>query len=138
MKTIWSIVVVLTLLACNNSEQKKELVPQVQQIEIVKAPVLNLKEANILAELPLHCINTEYPNRLSQTLGGDEDLKSPTALHPAFYGCFDWHSSVHGHWSLVKLLKSFPNIDNAEAIKQRLLLNISKENLWEESNQIRC
>ncbi|GAL68556.1 hypothetical protein JCM19301_1954 [Jejuia pallidilutea] len=95
----------------------------------VAAPKLDLEQALKLAELPLHCINIEYPNRLSQTLGSDEDLKSPTTLHPAFYGCFDWHSSVHGHWSLVSLLKSFPNISNAKTIKQRLLNNISKENI---------
>ena len=92
-------------------------------------PKLDLKQANALALLPLHCINTEYPNRLSQTLGGNEDLQSPSTLHPAFYGCFDWHSAVHGHWSLVSLLKQFPDIDNAEELKQQLLANISKENI---------
>lgn len=99
------------------------------EIKQEKIPVLNLEEANRLAQLPLDCINTEYPNRLSQTLGGDEDLKSPNILHPAFYGCFDWHSAVHGHWSLVSLLKQFPDMDNAEAIMQNLLQNISKENI---------
>ena len=77
-------------------------------------------------------MGTEYPNRLGQTLGGDEDLLSPKSLHPAFYGCFDWHSSVHGHWSLVSLLKQYPNIENAESIKINLLSNISKENITAE------
>ncbi|WP_298533713.1 DUF2891 domain-containing protein [uncultured Algibacter sp.] len=94
-----------------------------------ETPKLGIEEAKELAGLPLHCINIEYPNKLSQTLGGDDDLKSPTELHPAFYGCFDWHSSVHGHWSLVSLLKLFPHIENAEIIKQNLLNNISKENI---------
>lgn len=115
---------------CNTSkEEKKEVLDTLSKIEIAEIPVLNLEQANNLAGLPLHCMNTEYPNRLSQTLGGNEDLKSPTELHPAFYGCFDWHSAVHGHWSLVSLLKTFPNIDNAEDIKQKLLNNISKENI---------
>ena len=118
----------IIILGCNNVKEKGEEV-QGEFIETVKTPVLNLNQANKLVQLPLHCINTQYPNRLSQTLGRDEDLKSPTQLHPAFYGCFDWHSSVHGHWSLVNLLKSFPNIDNAEGIKQKLLHNISKENI---------
>ena len=69
---------------------------------------LNLEQANKLAQLPLACINTEYPNKLNQTLGGQKDLQSPEELHPAFYGCFDWHSSVHAHWTLVRLLKQFP------------------------------
>ncbi|WP_445732152.1 DUF2891 domain-containing protein [Mariniflexile sp.] len=118
----------LFIFNCNNSEKQKETehMPEVQK---EKTPVLNLEQANRLAQLPLHCMNIEYPNRLSQTLGGDTDLKSPKTLHPAFYGCFDWHSSVHGHWSLVSLLKQFPDLDHAEAIKQKLLQNISKENI---------
>ena len=90
---------------------------------------LNLEEANKLAKLPLACLNTEYPNKLGQTLGGEDDLKSPRELHPAFYGCFDWHSSVHAHWTLVKLLKHFPRIDNAREIKEKLETSLSKENI---------
>ncbi len=95
-------------------------------------PILNLKQATKLANLPLHCINNEFPNKLSQTLTSEKDLKTPQTLHPAFYGCFDWHSSVHGHWSLVALLKQFPNIQNADDLKKRLLHNISKEKILKE------
>lgn len=126
MKKHFAFLFVLLVFSCNN---KKEQSVQDKPVEIAEIPILNLEQANRLAELPLHCINTEYPNRLGQTLGGDDDLKSPSTLHPAFYGCFDWHSSVHGHWSLVSLLKQFPNIDDAESIKQNLLNNISKENI---------
>lgn len=91
--------------------------------------VLTLSEANKLAELPLACINTEYPNKLGQTLGSKADIAQPNELHPAFYGCFDWHSSVHGHWSLVTLLKQFPDLDKAEAIKNALRANLSAENI---------
>jgi len=90
---------------------------------------LNLKEANKLAELPLACINTEYPNKLGQTLGSEADIKNPQELHPAFYGCFDWHSSVHAHWSLVRLLKEFPKLDKANEIKEALQKSLSKENI---------
>jgi hypothetical protein len=90
---------------------------------------LSLVEANRLAALPLHCIQVEYPNKLNQTLDSDADLKSPEVLHPAFYGCFDWHSSVHGHWMLVSLLRQFPDLENRELIKEKLLENISKENI---------
>ena len=75
-----------------------------QQTTEFDTPKLTLEEANRLSKLPLTCMNTEYPNKLGQTLGSSEDLKTPKILHPAFYGCFDWHSSVHGHWSLVSLL----------------------------------
>jgi len=69
---------------------------------------LTQAEAANLLQLPLACAEVEYPNKLGQTLRGDEDLASPKALHPAFYGCFDWHSAVHGHWSMVRLLRAFP------------------------------
>jgi hypothetical protein len=121
-------ILLISILGCNSKKENKKT-QKTEPIEMAKTPVLNIEQANKLANLPLHCINTEYPNKLSQTLGGNEDLKSPRTLHPAFYGCFDWHSAVHGHWSLVSLLKSFPNMDNAEEIKQKLLNNISKENI---------
>jgi len=101
-------------------------------METVENPKLNLEQAKRLISLPIHCINTEYPNKLGQTIGSDADLQSPKSLHPAFYGCFDWHSSVHGHWSLVSLLKQFPELDKAEKVKQMLLNNISKENIEKE------
>ncbi|MCB0459719.1 MAG: DUF2891 domain-containing protein [Flavobacteriaceae bacterium] len=100
--------------------------------ETVAVPKLTLVEANRLAQLPLHCMDTEYPNKLGQTIGSDADLKAPKELHPAFYGCFDWHSAVHGHWSLVKLLKEFPQLEHADSIKAKLLQNISKENILAE------
>ncbi|MDT0558765.1 DUF2891 domain-containing protein [Ichthyenterobacterium sp. W332] len=112
----------LTIISCN---KEKHIVTRT----LAEVPKLDLTEANRLAKLPLHCMDTEYPNRLGQTLGDSSYLKSPKALHPAFYGCFDWHSAVHGHWSLVSLLKQFPKLDDSENIRTRLLTNISKENI---------
>ncbi|WP_223550402.1 DUF2891 domain-containing protein [Aestuariivivens sp. NBU2969] len=123
------VISLLTIFSCNPIKKEGKSIERTPKIEIAETPVLNLEQANRLAELPLHCINTEYPNKLSQTIGSDTDLLPPRTLHPAFYGCFDWHSAVHGHWSLVSLLKQFPNIDHADAIKQRLLDSISKENI---------
>ena len=94
--------------------------------------ILNLTQAQRLVSLPINCAEVEFPNKLGQTIGGVEDLQSPKELHPAFYGCFDWHSSVHGHWSLVSLLKQFPQLENASEIKKKLLGNISKENIQKE------
>jgi len=117
---------IILFFSCNTTEEKKE------EIKAIEVPVLNLEGASHLSKLPLNCINTEYPNRLGQTLGSDKDLLSPEELHPAFYGCFDWHSAVHGHWSLVSLLKQFPEIENSREIRQKLLQNISKENILTE------
>lgn len=120
----------ILLNSCITSEEKNTLtIDNGHPVAIAPQPQLGLKEANALAELPIHCIQTEYPNKLNQTIGSDVDLQSPEALHPAFYGCFDWHSAVHGHWSLVSLLKQFPDLDKAEQIKTMLLENMSSENI---------
>jgi hypothetical protein len=74
----------------------------------------------------------EYPNKPGQTLGSEEDLGEPHELHPAFYGCFDWHSAVHGHWSLVRLLKTYPDLEKADTIKEKLQENITKKHIQEE------
>ncbi|MDO6758857.1 DUF2891 domain-containing protein [Tamlana sp. 2_MG-2023] len=133
MKNYFLFFLVVIISSCNQSKKKQALKPdELETVAIAEIPKLDLAHANKLAELPMHCINIEYPNRLSQTLGADEDLQTPHVLHPAFYGCFDWHSAVHGHWSLVCLLKSFPNLENADTIKKRLLHNMSKENIQAE------
>lgn len=74
-----------------------------------------------LARLPLHCINSEFPNKTSHTADSITDaVLLPSQLHPSFYGCFDWHSSVHGHWLLVRVLKQFPRIPIRDSIIQML------------------
>ena len=92
-------------------------------------PVYAIEEANRLLALPLHCVETEYPNKLGQTIGGDDDLQPPRVLHPIFYGCFDWHSAVHGYWSMVTLLKQFPELDKAQEVRDILKNNITQENV---------
>ncbi len=94
---------------------------------------LTLEGASHLASLPLKCLQQEYPNKTNHTSAGDSDqLMTPKQLHPAFYGCFDWHSSVHGHWMLVRLLKQFPNLPEAEQIRASLSQNITPENIEQE------
>src|SRR5215475_7375047 len=68
----------------------------------------DLKAAERFANLALACVHKEYPNHISHTLNSDADAAPPQKLTPAFYGCYDWHSSVHGHWLLVRLLRTFP------------------------------
>jgi hypothetical protein len=69
------------------------------------------------AEIALGHVGREFPNKLDQVLTDLADLQSPRALHPIFYGSFDWHSSVHGHWLLARILRRFPNIGPAPAIR---------------------
>lgn len=96
------------------------------------APNYTLTEANKLIALPLHCVETEYPNKLGQTIANANDLKAPQELHPTFYGCFDWHSAVHGYWSMVTLLKKFPKMAESEKVRQLLIANINEENIAQE------
>lgn len=96
------------------------------------AQQLTIERANGLAKLPIKCLQQEYPNKLGQLLNDSTEIANPKTLHPAFYGCFDWHSSVHGHWSLVYLLKHFPNLENRDEIISKLSTNLSKENIAQE------
>src|SRR5215468_8473146 len=76
--------------------------------QMKKSPSLSQKEASHFAALALKCVNRELPNKPEHVINSSADVQSPKVLHPAFYGCYDWHSSVHGHWMLIRLLKTFP------------------------------
>ena len=130
MKTLFLLIAILSIAGCDSSHDGEAI--KSNTVEVSALPRLDLTEANRLAQLPLHCIEIEYPNKLNQVIGGAEDLQSPKELHPAFYGCFDWHSAVHGHWSLVSLLRQFPDLDKAALIKKKLLVRISKKNILAE------
>lgn len=127
---------VLSFFACkdNKKNTSENTAPNKTPSEVVflEPQKLNLKSAAQLVELPLSCIEKEYPNKLGQVIGSETDLLSPSSLHPTFYGCFDWHSAVHGHWCLVSLLKQFPELENATKIKNKLLERISEENIKNE------
>jgi hypothetical protein len=73
--------------------------------------------ADQFARIALGHVGREYPNKLDQVLAGPADLQSPGAMHPIFYGSFDWHSSVHSHWLLARILRRFPGIDAAHDIR---------------------
>ncbi|HEX5653656.1 MAG TPA: DUF2891 domain-containing protein [Chitinophagaceae bacterium] len=95
---------------------------------------LTLKGASHLASLPLKCIRQEWPNKTSHVSNTESDhTMLPSQLHPAFFGCFDWHSSVHGHWMLVKLLKTFPDLPEADSIRKILQQSINPENIEKET-----
>ena len=114
------------ILSSCNEKQSAELNEQ----NITSSSIeLTLDEANRLVKLPMACIQTPLPYKSGIVLADSSDLVMPELHHPAFYGCFDWHSAVHGHWSLVYLLKNFPELENAEEIRIMLEENITVDNI---------
>lgn len=121
--------ITLGFYACNETKVNSEPLKEVKKIDPIQ---LDIKAANNLIALPLACVLQEYPNKLGQVLGDKNDLRSPADLHPSFYGCFDWHSAVHGHWSLVKLLKDFPNVDGNKEARTKLQSTLTETNILRE------
>src|SRR6202166_5262260 len=78
------------------------------------------------AGLALKCLHVEYPNHISHTLDGDADARPPHALNPAFYGCYDWHSDVHGHWLLVRLVRLIPDAPFAPMARSELAFSLPR------------
>ena len=82
-----------------------------------RQPVLDAKTASCFARIALGHVTREYPNRLDHVLAGPADLESPRALHPVFFGSFDWHSCVHGYWLLATLCRLYPELPESPAIR---------------------
>jgi hypothetical protein len=82
----------------------------------------------------LKAIATEYPNKPGDVLNSKEDVKNPRTVHPAFYGSFDWHSSVHGHWMLVRLLRTFADLPEKQEIRKLLGEHLTAKNLQVETD----
>jgi hypothetical protein len=94
---------------------------------------LTQEHASRFAKLALKGIRKEYPNKPDHVMNDAADVLSPKALHPAFYGCLDWHSSVHGHWMLVRLLRLFPDLPEAKEIRTVLAEHLTEKNLKAET-----
>ena len=95
---------------------------------------LSQDQASAFARLALKGIQHEYPNKPDHVLNAAADAKGPRALHPAFYGCFDWHSSVHGHWMLVRLLRLFPELPERGQARAVLAEHLTAKNLQAEAD----
>jgi hypothetical protein len=93
--------------------------------------------ATYFAKLSLECTNKPYPHDYRERLQKAEDLKAPDKMWPSFYGCFDWHSGVHNHWALVKLLKKYPKIPEAKAIREKLEKSFNADNIKVEAEYLR-
>jgi hypothetical protein len=81
--------------------------------------------AERFARLALACVGKEYPNKISHVLNGDEDVKPPRELTPAFFGCYDWHSAVHGHWLLARLARTLPDAPFAAEARAALARSLT-------------
>jgi hypothetical protein len=81
------------------------------------------------AKLALACVHQEYPNKIGHVMQSDDDVGPPRELTPAFYGCFDWHSSIHGHWLLARLAKMYPEAEFADAARAALAKSLTAEKM---------
>jgi hypothetical protein len=100
-------------------------------------PALDEAAAARFAQLALDCVHREYPNKIAHVLLSDADARPPRELTPAFYGCYDWHSSVHGHWLLVRLVKQFPQAAFAPTARAALAQSLTPVNIAAEVAYVR-
>jgi hypothetical protein len=98
----------------------------------------DIKAAQRFANLALACVHKEYPNKISHNLNSDADVAPPRQLTPAFYGCYDWHSSVHGHWLLARLVRTFPDASFVPAARKALRQSLTAENIAQEAAYLRA
>jgi hypothetical protein len=89
------------------------------------------------ASLALACVHLEYPNKIAQVMQSDADAKPPRELTPAFYGCYDWHSSVHGHWLLARLAKLYPGSEQAAKARAALAQSLTPAHIAAEVKYLR-
>jgi len=119
-------IAMLPAVSCAGREQQ----PAAEAPEAPMAfPSFDPATASGFARLALKAITQEYPNKLDHVMNGAAEVRGPRALHPAFYGSFDWHSSVHGHWMLVRLLERFPSLPEGPEIRTTLNEHLSAANI---------
>jgi hypothetical protein len=93
--------------------------------------------AGRFAQLALACVHREYPNKIAHVLGSDADVKPPRSLTPVFHGCFDWHSSVHGHWLLARLAREYPDAPFAAPARAALDVSFTADKVAQELAYLR-
>jgi hypothetical protein len=100
--------------------------------------MFDINAAERFANLALACVHREYPNKISHSLNSDADVAPPRKLTAAFYGCYDWHSSVHGHWLLVRLIRTFPEATFALSAREALRQSLTADNIAQEAVYLRA
>jgi Protein of unknown function (DUF2891) len=109
--------------------------PQASPVAVVVA--LDPQAASRFATLALACVAKEYPNKIAHVLTSEADVQPPHALTPAFFGCYDWHSAVHGHWLLARLARTFPTAAFAAPARAALARSLTRDNLERETVYLR-
>jgi hypothetical protein len=99
---------------------------------LLAAALFDLQTAERFARLALDCVAREYPNKIAHVLNSDSDVAPPRQLTPAFYGCYDWHSSVHGHWLLARLARTFPDASFTPRARQAVARSLTLANIQPE------
>ncbi len=126
MKSYFGALAVLALAACSGAQDSE--VPASTETETQTERPDPVTVEDRFAVLALDCVHREYPNKISHVMQSAEDARPPHQLTPAFYGCFDWHSSVHGHWLLTRLLNTNPDTVFASEIREKLSKSFTAEN----------
>ncbi len=121
------VIFIVFLLAC---QQKSD--PDKEMAALPNLPELTESAASAFVDLSLHCVDLPYPYKIGYRFPSEEWVKPHTEVHPSFYGCWDWHSAVHGHWAMIKVLKTFPSIKEKDSIRLKLRANLTQENLTAE------
>jgi hypothetical protein len=103
--------------------------PQAAASQGTRAHALDAVAAGRFAALALECVHRQYPNKIAHVLDSDADAHPPRELYPAFHGCYDWHSSVHGHWLLARLLRQYPQAPFAAAAREALARSLTPQNI---------
>jgi Protein of unknown function (DUF2891) len=108
-------------------------------VAVVSAEVQTIDPASVeqFARLALACVHQEYPNKISHVMSSDADARPPRELTPSFYGCFDWHSCVHGHWLLVRLARLYPDAAFAPVARAELESSFAPERIAVEVRYLR-
>ena len=112
---------ILLIIGCTDSKE--------EEIENIK---LDEKLAKELVSLSVKCVDQKYPYKIGYRFTDENWLKPHYEITPSFYGCWDWHSAVHGHWAMVKILKDYPEISDRDIILSKLDKNLSEEKLNKE------
>jgi hypothetical protein len=102
-----------------------------------ESPPLDNAAAARFAKLALTCVHQEFPNKIAHVLEGDADVLPPRSLYPAFHGCYDWHSSVHGHWLLVRLIREVRAAPFQREARAALTRSLTPANIATETAYLR-
>jgi hypothetical protein len=102
---------------------------QTNQNRMTGTHEFDVAAATRFADLALACVHKEYPNKIAHSMNSDADIGPPRKLTPAFYGCYDWHSSVHGHWLLARLARMYPDAAFVPRARAALKQSLTPENI---------